>query len=88
MIGFARELAWQPHLRQVFAQSNAVAVEVEAGELRDVGQSLRRQGLGAFVSNAALAEVEAGELRDVGQSLRRQGLGAFISNAALVEVEA
>eukprot|EP00968_Pinguiococcus_pyrenoidosus_P019302 scaffold2082_cov130-Pinguiococcus_pyrenoidosus.AAC.1 len=39
--------------------SNAVAAEVEAGELRDVAQSLRRQGFGAFGSNAVVAEVEA-----------------------------
>eukprot|EP00968_Pinguiococcus_pyrenoidosus_P009094 scaffold701_cov162-Pinguiococcus_pyrenoidosus.AAC.1 len=69
--------------------SNAVAAEAEASELRDVGQSLRRQGLGAFVSNAAVAaEDEAGELPDVGQSLRRQGRRAFVSNAVVVEGEA
>eukprot|EP00968_Pinguiococcus_pyrenoidosus_P009844 scaffold767_cov163-Pinguiococcus_pyrenoidosus.AAC.1 len=68
--------------------SNAVVVEAEAGELRDVGQSLRRQGHRAFGSNAVVAEVEVGELCDVGQSVRRQGRRAFGSNAVVVEVQA
>eukprot|EP00968_Pinguiococcus_pyrenoidosus_P025375 scaffold5951_cov191-Pinguiococcus_pyrenoidosus.AAC.1 len=67
---------------------DAVVPEVEAGELRDVGQALRRQGLGAFVSNAVAAEAEAGELRDVRQSLRCQGRRAFGSNGVAAEVEA